>query len=129
MAARWASAAHPFLYEINTWPWLARAERRRRSAASTSAACPTSSGTPIADAGFDAVWLMGVWERSPAGVAVALADADLVAGFRAALADYATRRRRRVAVLRPRLRGRPAAWAARRGSPRPGPRSPGGASA
>ena len=33
-----------------------------------------ASGTLIAALGFDAVWLMGVWERSPAGVAIALAD-------------------------------------------------------
>ena len=31
---------------------------------------------------------MGVWQRSPAGVAVALSNADLVASFRAALPDW-----------------------------------------
>src|SRR3954468_7750761 len=35
----------------------------------------------------DAVWLMGVWERSPAGLSIALADPGLVAGMRSALPD------------------------------------------
>jgi glycosidase len=38
---------------------------------------------PIAALGVDAVWLMGVWERSPAGLALARADP----GLREALAD------------------------------------------
>ncbi|GID30864.1 hypothetical protein Abr02nite_58470 [Paractinoplanes brasiliensis] len=40
--------------------------------------------------GFDAVWLMGVWERSPAGLAVALADPGLRRDFHAALPDLHT---------------------------------------
>jgi hypothetical protein len=37
--------------------------------------------------GVDAVWLMGVWARSPAGVVLAKANSDLQASFRAALPD------------------------------------------
>jgi Alpha amylase, catalytic domain len=88
VTARWASATHPFLYEINTWPWLHQLSvdtGRRVDLASV----PDEQWDAVADLGFDAVWLMGVWERSPAGVTVALANADLVAGFRATLADYA----------------------------------------
>jgi glycosidase len=40
--------------------------------------------------GVDAVWLMGVWQRSRAGRAVALAEALLLAGYRAALPDLRT---------------------------------------
>jgi hypothetical protein len=35
----------------------------------------------------DAVWLMGVWERSPAGLALAAGNAELQASFRSALPD------------------------------------------
>ena len=35
----------------------------------------------------DAVWLMGVWARSPAGLAIALTNPDVDAGNRAALGD------------------------------------------
>jgi hypothetical protein len=88
MTSRWLSATHPFLYEINTWPWLHElgvAAGRPIDLGSV----PEQEWDAVAAAGFDAVWLMGVWERSPAGAAVALANDDLVAGFRAALPDYA----------------------------------------
>ena len=35
----------------------------------------------------DAVWLMGVWERSPAGLAIARTEPELIDGMRAALGD------------------------------------------
>ncbi len=84
---RWASAVHPVIYEINTWPWL-----RELSAAPGTptdlSTVPDDQWDAIADAGFDAVWLMGVWERSPAGRAIALADPHLIESFRAALPDW-----------------------------------------
>ena len=40
--------------------------------------------------GIDAVWLMGVWERSPAGLAIANDNPALWADFRAALPDVQT---------------------------------------
>jgi hypothetical protein len=49
---------------------------------------PDEEWDGLAEAGFDAVWLMGVWERSPAGVAVALANHDLVRAFTSALPDW-----------------------------------------
>ena len=87
MPRRWASARHPFIYEINTWPWLADLSHAAGSAIDLSTV-PGEQWDAIADAGFDAVWLMGVWERSPAGVEIALADPDLVDTFRAALPDW-----------------------------------------
>jgi hypothetical protein len=42
----------------------------------------------LAALGCDAVWLMGVWRRSPAGVALALANPELVASFGDALPDW-----------------------------------------
>ena len=81
---------HPFIYEINTWVWLDELSRRARSCRSTSPACPASEWDAIAELGFDAVWLMGVWERSPAGIAIALENEGLVESFRRALPDFAT---------------------------------------
>ena len=37
-------------------------------------ACPAREWDALAALPVDAVWLMGVWERSPAGLAIALAD-------------------------------------------------------
>ena len=61
--------ADPFIFEINTWPWLRRVGVGPGPA--TWRPCPAGMGR-IAPAGFDAVWLMGVWERSPAASPVAL---------------------------------------------------------
>src|SRR6185503_19167528 len=42
----------------------------------------------LASYGFDAVWFMGVWERSPAGVAISLQNDGLMAEFRRVLPDF-----------------------------------------
>lgn len=84
---RWAHSRHPFIYEVNTWPWLTELSERAGTPV-TLATVPDEDWDAIADMGFDAVWLMGVWQRSPAGVTVALANRDLVAAFTAALPDW-----------------------------------------
>jgi hypothetical protein len=38
--------------------------------------------------GFDAVWLMGVWDRSPSGIAIANRNHGLLEDFRRALPDF-----------------------------------------
>ena len=81
---------HPLIYEINTWPWLA-ALGGGAQAPMTLEQVPDAEWDRIAALGADAVWLMGVWERSPAGVAIALADSELMASFAEALPDLDTR--------------------------------------
>jgi Alpha amylase, catalytic domain len=78
---------HPFVYELNTWVWLGELSRREGKGVDL-ATVPETEWEAIAELGFDAVWLMGVWERSPAGVAIALANDGLVESFRRALPDY-----------------------------------------
>ncbi len=80
---------HPSVYEINTWVWLSELSRRQRRAV-TLASVPAEEWDRLSGLGVDAVWLMGVWERSPAGIEVALRNDGLVADFRTALADFAT---------------------------------------
>jgi hypothetical protein len=60
----------------------------RRITLADVAACDWDAATP---AGADAVWLMGVWERSPPGLAVAAGNAELQASFRDALPACALR--------------------------------------
>jgi hypothetical protein len=74
------------IHEVNTWVWLGEVERRhgRRMGLGD---VPKEAWDEVALAGVDALWLMGVWERSPAGRAVALADPDLRASFQRALPD------------------------------------------
>jgi hypothetical protein len=78
---------HPLLYEINTWPWI-EAINRNEATAIDLGSVPDRYWDEIADLGFDAVWLMGVWQRSPAGVAIALSNARLQASFGEALPDW-----------------------------------------
>ena len=76
----------PVIYEINTAIWLgelSRAAGRRV----TLADVPPSVWDDVTPGGIDAVWLMGVWERSPAGLQLANANAGLQASFRDALPD------------------------------------------
>jgi len=68
----------PTIYEINTAVWLG--PRRLDEV-------PGADWDALAALGVDAVWLMGVWRRSPAGLAIARADPGLDAGMRAALRD------------------------------------------
>lgn len=87
MPSRWAAARHPLVYEIDTWPWLAEIGASEGRSVNL-ATVPERHWDAIAEMGFDAVWLMGVWARSPAGIAAALADPSLVESFRAALPDW-----------------------------------------
>jgi len=63
---------YPSIYEINTWVWLTDLSRRYGRPVQLGSA-PVTEWDAIAAFGFDAVWLMGVWERSPAGIAIAKA--------------------------------------------------------
>jgi glycosidase len=77
----------PVIYEINTWVWLNDLSWMGGESV-TLATVPASQWDAIAALGVDAVWLMGVWQRSPAGIRVANANPDLQADFRRSLPDY-----------------------------------------
>jgi Alpha amylase, catalytic domain len=79
--------ARPIIYEINTWVWLSDLSRQHKRAI-TLGTVPPEQWDAIASLNVDAVWLMGVWERSPQGIRIANANAGLQADFRRALPDY-----------------------------------------
>jgi glycosidase len=81
-----ARAKHPTVFEINTWVWLAELGRAAGHVL-TLGGVPQTEIERIAAHGFDAVWLMGMWQRSPAAREVARAHAGWLAEFRAALPD------------------------------------------
>jgi hypothetical protein len=78
---------YPTLYEINTWVWLFELSGKTGRPVDLGSV-PETEWDAIAKFGFDAVWFMGVWERSPAGIAIANKNMSLVANFRRALADF-----------------------------------------
>ena len=76
----------PVVLEINTWVWLSElsaAEGRRVDLATV----PAGAWDAVALPGTDAVWLMGVWARSPAGSVIARRDPGVRAELEAALGD------------------------------------------
>lgn len=78
---------HPHLYEINTWAWLEElsAKYGRRIPLRD---VPAAEWDEIARLGFDFVWLMGVWERSPVGRRFFQLDAPSFSGFDLALPGW-----------------------------------------
>ena len=83
--SRWPSS--PSIYEINTWVWLSELERDIGGPVDLGSV-PAAEWDRLAGFGVDAVWLMGVWERSPAGIAIAGRNETLLAAFRRALPDF-----------------------------------------
>jgi len=79
--------ARPVIYEINTWVWLNDLSRQNKRVI-TLDTVPLEQWDALASLGVDAVWLMGVWERSQAGIRIANENAGLQADFRSALPDY-----------------------------------------
>lgn len=78
---------HPHLYEINTWAWLEELSGKygRRM---TLHEVPGAEWDEIARLGFDFLWLMGVWERSPLGRGIFQTDPSGFAGFDQALPGW-----------------------------------------
>jgi Alpha amylase, catalytic domain len=85
MEASWPR--RPVIYEINTWVWLNELSQRYQRAI-TLGNVPMEQWDALASLGVDAVWLMGVWERSPTGIRISNENADLQADFHRALPDY-----------------------------------------
>ena len=74
----------PVVYEVNTAGWLDELSRAAGRPV-TLADVADADWDAVTPAGADAVWLMGGWERSPAGLALAKANPELLESFRAAL--------------------------------------------
>jgi hypothetical protein len=77
---------HPRLYEINTCIWL-RELSRKYVRSITLLNVPPQEWDVIARLHMDAVWFMGVWERSPSGLAIARNSRSLMSDCRRVLPD------------------------------------------
>jgi Alpha amylase, catalytic domain len=79
--------SHPHLYEINTWAWLERLTRRRGHPI-TLGNVPDEEWDELHRRGFDLIWLMGVWERSPESQRIFQTDAAQFPEFDKALPGW-----------------------------------------
>jgi len=64
---------HPHIYEINTWVWLEELSTKLGRPIAL-AGVPDSEWDALAAQGFNIVWLMGVWRRSPESRRVLMED-------------------------------------------------------
>jgi hypothetical protein len=71
---------HPLLFEISAWPWLERLSHEEQRVV-TLATVPGNRWDRMAEDGFDALFLMGVWQRSAIGRDIARADREIVAEY------------------------------------------------
>jgi glycosidase len=77
----------PHLYEINAWAWLEQLSAKLGRKIDL-ASVPDSEWDAIAQLGFDAVWLMGVWQRSRISRSITLDDPTNFPTFELALPGW-----------------------------------------
>ena len=78
------------MYEINTRVWLEELSLAAGYSL-TLASVSDYEWDRIASLGFKAVWLMGVWERSPEGIRISMNNESLLTEFHRALPDFEVR--------------------------------------
>jgi glycosidase len=78
---------HPHLYQIHTWAWL---DALSRAAGQTVRLgdVPDMAWDRLAETGFDIIYLLGMWQRSPAGRHIFRTDANSFPVFDHALPDW-----------------------------------------
>ncbi|WP_447971480.1 alpha-amylase family glycosyl hydrolase [Nitrospira sp. M1] len=78
---------HPHLYEINTWVWL-KALSRKENRLIRLGDVPDQEWDNLQGKGFDCIWLMGIWERSPHSQSIARRDPGLQKEYEKALPGW-----------------------------------------
>jgi hypothetical protein len=78
---------YPTLYQINTRIWLGELSRQMNKAA-TLADVPDACLDQFARAGFDWLWLLGVWQNGAASKAVSLSQPRWRSEYRNTLPDF-----------------------------------------
>ncbi len=84
IATKWIK--NPKIYEINTWPWFQSLSEIYNTSITLNNIPDEVFNHEIKC--FDVVWLMGVWERSPASKKIALEHPDLQKEYHKVLHDF-----------------------------------------
>src|SRR5215469_14444191 len=77
----------PVIYEINAWAWLTHLERKYKATFDLGS-IPATEWDELKQFGADAVWLMGVWSRSPEGTKISRENPALNEDYRKILPDF-----------------------------------------
>lgn len=80
------SPHYPSLYQVNTRVWLTQLSQQLGRPA-TLDDIPDAELDQLAEAGFDWVWLLSVWQTGPAGRRISCAHPEWRREFQATLAD------------------------------------------
>ena len=78
---------NPHLCEINTWAWLEGFSTQQKRLMRL-ADVPDQQWDALAAMGFDVIWLMGIWQRSPESRRIAQTMPELAPGFERALPGW-----------------------------------------
>ncbi len=78
---------NPVIYEINTMVWLFEMSQQMLFPI-TLANIPAEKWDELTHLHIEAVWLMGVWQRSPRGIAISNLHPGNLSDFRQALPDF-----------------------------------------
>ena len=78
---------NPLLYEISTLPWLYELSGEEGKSIGL-ADVPDSEWDRLAERGFNLVWLMGMWKKSPLGRAISLRREELQPVYDSALPGW-----------------------------------------
>ncbi len=84
------SRQHPHLYQIHTWVWLDQLSRQAGRSVRLGDV-PDTEWDHLARQGFDLVYLLGMWQRSPAGRHIFRTDAASFPVFDQALPGWTVR--------------------------------------
>jgi hypothetical protein len=79
--------SHPHLYQIHSWAWLDMLSREAGWLVKLGDV-PDATWDRLHEAGFDIIYLMGIWQRSPAGRHSFRTDANSFADFDHALPGW-----------------------------------------
>lgn len=79
----------PVIYEINTWVWLYELSQKHKKRVHLGNV-PVKEWDAIASLKVDAVWFMGVWERSPVGIRIARENLEYLTESQQVLPDFKT---------------------------------------
>lgn len=78
---------YPTIYEINSWVWLGILSEKYKRAVDF-ATVPEEEWDSLASYRFDAIWFMGVWQRSPVGIKISMQNKELIESFHRTLPDF-----------------------------------------
>jgi glycosidase len=73
--------------EVNTWVWLSDLERKYGRQL-TLDRVPPNEWDEFVELGFNAIWLMGIWRRSPLGRTISRENTNLYPAYSQSLPDW-----------------------------------------